>query len=239
MSSQDSPGLTETSFSARSSYLHLLAWRSPRSAFAQAVIICSYFFFGESYSNFNFSLKNHTVNTERTDDPNQPTYVATTQDSQSWVPQARLSVLLAEYVEQHSILQACGAKSRVEPAGFGSDEIPQTVPAMLLGQPNHWTCWCNNKDLVMIFFWTMPGCFRDLEPCKFLQGRMERQPAQTCPWGGVWGLSLSKERLELGRPTKKVSVQCCTFFGWWFAVVSFKIHRKKLKQWTFGAFKSS
>lgn len=87
------------------------------------------------------------------------------------------------------------------------------------------------------FFWTMPGCFRDLEPCKFLQGRMERQPAQTCPWGGVWSLSLSKERLELGRPTKKVSVQCCTFFGWWFAVVSSKIHRKKLKQWTFGAFK--
>lgn len=58
------------------------------------------------------------------------------QDSQSWVPQsihnfqARLSVLLAEYVEQHSILQACGAKSLVEPADFGSDEIPQTVPAM-------------------------------------------------------------------------------------------------------------
>ena len=83
----------------------------------------------------------------------------------------------------------------------------------------------------------MPGCFRDLEPCKFLQGRMERQPAQTCPWGGVWSLSLSKEKLELGRPTKKVSVQFWTFFGWWFAVVSFKIRRKKLKQWTFGAFK--
>lgn len=89
------------------------------------------------------------------------------------------------------------------------------------------------------FFWTMPGCFRDLEPCKFLQGRMERQPAQTCAWGGVWGLSLSKEKSELGRPTKKVSVQFWTFFGWWFAVVSFKIHRKKLKQWTFGAFKGN
>lgn len=102
--------------------------KEPKVCICTSAVICSYFFFGESYSNFQFHSR-IILSTKK--EPMIQTNLLTLplQDSQSWVPQsihnfqARLSVLLAEYVEQHSILQACGAKSRVEPADLDLTRI--------------------------------------------------------------------------------------------------------------------
>ena len=78
------------SFSARSSYHHLLAWRSPRSA--KALLLAATFFWWILFQFFNFNQELNCQQRKRRwfDDPNQPTYVPL-QDSQSWHPNHRFS----------------------------------------------------------------------------------------------------------------------------------------------------
>ncbi len=133
---------------------------------------------------------------------------------------------------------------RNQTGGFGSDEIPQTVPAMLLGQSNRWTP-CEMAGATTWWYFldrtsaVLTGCFRDLEPCN-LWSRFARQNGKPASANLPLrrGLS-SKERLELRNSTKKsLCAILVIFVGWWFESVSFncKINRKKLKQWTFGCF---
>lgn len=51
---------------------------------------------------------------------------------------------------------------------------------MLLGQSNHWTCWCNDKDLVMIFFGQCPVALEIwslASSCKAEWNASQRKPA--------------------------------------------------------------